>query len=405
MTTTLLHRRKFLAGATAFGTASLAGLRAADDDSKTKLTVGVIGHTGRGNYGHGIDTVWLKMPETRIVAVADADDKGRAKALEHLDLENDSAGFADYRKMLTELKPDLVAIGPRFVDEHHDMVIAAAEAGAKGIYIEKPFCRDLAEADAIVAACEENGTRLAIAHRNRYHPVLPVIAQLVKDGAIGRWLEIRARGKEDQRGGGLDLWVLGSHLLNLCHYFAGNPLACSATMMQDGRPVTKADVVDGAEGVGPLAGNELHARFEMESGIPVFFESIQNAGTREAGFGIQLVGTEGIIDLRADAEPLAHFLPGNINRPTAEPRAWVPITSAGIGKPEPIADIRERVGGHVGPARDLIAAITENRDPLCSAKDGRVIVEMISAVFESHRQGGGRVVMPLKERTHPFASW
>ncbi len=401
----LLNRRHFIAGATAFGAASLTGLRAADKGDPGKpLTVGVIGHTGHGNYGHGLDTVWLKVPETRIVAVADADDKGRAKALDTLGVPAGS-GFADYRKMLTEVKPDLVAVGPRHVHEHRDMAVAAAEAGARGIYIEKPFCRDLAEADAIVAACEKHGTRLAIAHRNRYHPVLPVITKLVEDGAIGRWLEIRARGKEDQRGGGLDLWVLGSHLLNLCHYFAGNPLACSATMMQDGRPVTRDEVVDGAEGVGPLAGNEVHARYEMESGVPVFFDSIQKAGTREAGFGIQLVGTEGIIDLRIDIEPLAHFLPGNINEPSAEPRAWVPITSAGIGKPEPIADIRERVGGHVGAVRDLIAAIREDREPLCSAKDGRVIVEMISAVFESHRLGGARVTLPLEERTHPFTRW
>ncbi len=44
------------------------------------LTVGVIGHTGQGNYGHGEDTVWLRIPQTRIIAVADADPKGLADA-------------------------------------------------------------------------------------------------------------------------------------------------------------------------------------------------------------------------------------------------------------------------------------------------------------------------------------
>ena len=34
--------------------------------------MGVIGHTGRGNYGHGLDTVWQKLPDTEIEAVADA---------------------------------------------------------------------------------------------------------------------------------------------------------------------------------------------------------------------------------------------------------------------------------------------------------------------------------------------
>ena len=33
-----------------------------------------------------------------------------------------------------------------------------------------------------------------------------------------------------------------------------------------------AAVENGAEGIGPLAGNEIHARFETEKGIPVFFD-------------------------------------------------------------------------------------------------------------------------------------
>ena len=27
--------------------------------------VGVIGSTGRGNYGHGLDTVWRELPKTK----------------------------------------------------------------------------------------------------------------------------------------------------------------------------------------------------------------------------------------------------------------------------------------------------------------------------------------------------
>jgi predicted dehydrogenase len=233
------------------------------------------------------------------------------------------------------------------------MIVAAAEAGARGIYCEKPFCRTPAEADEIVAACEQSGTKLALAHRNRYHPALPQVLAAVKGGAIGQLLEIRGRGKEDARGGGLDLWVLGSHVLDLTRYFAGNAVACSATMFDGTRPVTPADVVAGAEGVGPLAGNRLHARYEMESGIPAYFDSICDAGVGEVNFGLQLIGNQGIIDLRVDLEPLAHYVVGNPFLP-AESRRWVPITSAGIDQPERIADIRHQVADHVLPARDLI---------------------------------------------------
>ncbi len=57
---------------------------------------------------------------------------------------------------------------------------------------------------------------------------------------------------------------------------------------------------------------------------------------------------------------------------------------------------------HALGGRDLIAAIRENRPPLCSAHDGRIIVEMISADFESQRLGGQRVTFPLKTRANPL---
>jgi predicted dehydrogenase len=196
--------------------------------------------------------------------------------------------------------------------------------------------------------------------------------------------------------------VLGCHLFNLIHFFGGRPLAGSAVVLQDGRPVTKADVKEGDEGIGPLAGNEVHARFEMECGVPAFFDSVQNAGVRTTGFGVQIVGTEGVIDLRIDVEPVAQIFKGSPFRPTSEAHAWVPITSAGIGQPEPIASIRTDVAGHQLPARDLITSIKEDRQPLCGVEDARMTVEMISAVFESHRHNGQRVTIPLKTRQNPL---
>lgn len=390
-----MNRRHFLSTTVAASLAAPAFAANAD----ARLRVAVIGHTGRGSYGHGLDTMWLKVPEVEVVAVADADAKGLAAELPKLKLEK---GFADYREMLTQTKPDIVAIGPRHVDQHHDMVLAAVAAGARGIYMEKPFCRTPAEADAMVSACDAKKVKLSVAHRNRFHPVLPVVKQLIKDGLIGQVLEIRCRGKEDPRGGTLDLWVLGSHDLNLACYFAGKPLACSGTILQQGKPVTKADVQEGAEGIGPLAGNEVHARFEMESGIPVFFDSVQNAGLKDAGFGIQIIGAKGIIDFRIDTEPLAQVLLGSPFKPVNEPRAWQNISTAGVGKPEPIEGLGAQVGGHLTAAYDLLAAIREDRQPLCSAVEARTTVEMICAVLESHRLNGQRVTLPLEMRDNPL---
>jgi len=392
-----MTRRDFTASALA---ATLAFQLRADEPVK-KLRVAVIGHTGRGDYGHGVDTMWASVPGTEIVAVADADAKGLAAAQKRLKVER---GFEDYKKMLTEVKPDLVAIGMRHLDQHRNAIIAACQADARGIYMEKPFCRTLGEADEIIAACEKHSVKLALAHRNRYHPVLLTISTLVKESAIGQLLEIRARGKEDHRGGAEDMWVLGAHLFNLAAYFAGKPLTCSATVLQAGKPVTKADVKEGPEGIGPMAGNEIHARFDMESGIPLFFDSKQNAGTKDAGFGLQLIGTKGVIDLRIDLEPLAQILEGSPFKPTQPPRAWQPVSSVGIGKPEPQPGTAKHVMGHIAGALDLMAAITENRQPLCSAADGRTAIGMITAVFESHRLNGQRVAFPLQTKENPLSA-
>ena len=362
--------------------------------------VGVIGHTGRGGYGHELDTVWLEVPGVEIVGVADANATGLAEAMQRLHIKS---GFADYHKMVTATKPDIVAVCPRQPDQHCDMILAAIEAGARGIYVEKPFCRTAAEADEIVMACENRGAKLAVAHRNRYHPTLQAIDQLIADGGIGKVLEIRGRGKGDRRGGGEDLWVLGSHVMNLLCYFGGKPASCSAVLTQDGRPVTKADVQEGNETLGPLAGNEVHARYQMGRGMVAYFDSIANDGTQNAGFGLQIIGNQGIVDIQCDRHPLAHLMPDNPFKPTSKPRRWIPISSAGPGIPEPRDDLVEMITHHGGPARDLLEAIRDARQPLCSVYEGAKTVEMISAVFASHQLGGQAVPFPLEERSNALA--
>lgn len=391
-----MNRRDFIATAAAAGAAAPLNLHA----EEKRLRVAIIGHTGRGNFGHGLDTVWLKVPTTEIVAAADPNDAGLAKELKKLKLER---GYSDYRRMLREVKPDIVAVCPRHADQHRDMSVAAAEAGAKGIYIEKPFCPTPDVADAITAACEKHRTKLAIAHRNRYNPTLQTIDQMIADDEIGRLLEIRGRGKGDRRGGVEDLWVLGSHVLNLMQYFGGDPLSCSGTLYQDGKRATKADVREGGEGLGLMAGNELHARYEFSRGIIGTFDSIANDGTRNAGFGLQLIGSKGIINLQCDRTPLAHLVPGNPFQPTKEPRPWIPITTAGPGKPETNAVDLQETMNHVRAANDLVAAIRKDRAPLCDISQATWTVEMICAVLESHRRNGHAVPLPLTERHNALA--
>lgn len=397
----LLNRRQFIATAgSALAAAALTSPLALTAAADRTWRVAVIGHTRRGDYGHGLDVMWQRIPRTEIVSVADADATGLAAARQRL---GGVKGFGDYGRMLAETKPDIVAIAPRHVDQHHAMCLASIAAGARAIYLEKPFCRSPREADEIVAAGKEKSVKIAVAHRNRYHPVLPVIKQLLAAGEIGTLLEIRTRGKEDARGGAQDLWVLGSHLFNLAVCFTGPPTACAAMLYQDGRPCTRDDIRQGDEGIGPIAGNRTHARFEMADGTPLFFDSIQNRGDKAAGFGLQFIGTAGIIDFRVDQQAFAHIRRGNPHSPAAAAQPWQPITSAGIDRPETIPDLASRIASHQAAGENLIEAIEQDRVPFCNATDGRTTIEMICAIFESHRLAGARVSMPLQTREHPLS--
>jgi predicted dehydrogenase len=356
--------------------------------------IGVIGHTGQGNYGHGIDTVWLQMAECEIVAVADADEKGRADAANRLKVDST---FADYREMLDKTKPDIVAICPRWPNQHLQMVLAAAERGMH-IYMEKPFCRTLEEADQIVTACQKHKIKLAIAHQTRYSPRLGVVRELIEDGKIGEILEIRGRGKEDARGGGEDLWVLGSHVLNLMNYFAGEPQWCFAQIEEAGKPVGKAQVKQGNEGLGPLAGDMVRAMYGFNDGITGYFNSVRNAAGGR--FGIQIFGSKGVIELLTGFLPEAHLLEDPNWSPGRSGQQWLTISSAGLGEPEPSADAGLH-GGNLLACFDLLDSIRQDRQPECNCFEGRMTVEMIAAVFESHRLQRP-VDIPLTTRVNPL---
>lgn len=372
-------------------------------ESKSQRRVAVIGHTGRGNYGHGLDTVWQEISATEIVGVADADASGRKKVLAKLKL-NEQAGFADYRTMLAETQPEFVIVAPRHPDQHREMILAAITAGVRGIYVEKPFLRSPDEADEVLAAADQSGAKIAVAHRNRYHPALQVIERFVADGKLGKLLEMRGRGLGDRRGGSEDLWVLGTHVMNLIHFFGGEPLTCSAMILKDGKHVTGGDIAPGAEGLGPLAGDAVHARYQMSGGVMATYDSLANAETKGEGFGLRLIGSKGIISIQIDRDPVAHFLPGNPFQPDTGPQAWQPITTAGVGKQETDPEGVEEVHHHITALRDLISSVDEpDRQPLCSGRDAALTVEMVCAVFESHRQKGRAVTLPLQQRANALA--
>ncbi|MGB0548533.1 MAG: Gfo/Idh/MocA family protein [Limisphaerales bacterium] len=361
--------------------------------------VGVIGSTGRGNYGHGLDTVWREFPKTKVVAVVDDNRDGLAKAVKRL---GNPKGYADYRQMLEKEKLDFVSICPRWLDQHRDMMVTAAESGVRGIYQEKPLCQTLRQADEMIAACDKNNVKVAVAHQTRYSPVLSHIEQLLGDGKIGRVLEYQMHGKEDRRGGGEDLWVLGTHIFDLTQHLAGTPLWVQGYARQDGELVTQKHVKPGAEGIGLLAGDSVGGTYALPNEAFAHFRSVKNGAGQPNRFGLTIFGSAGVIKMTFGYLPTAALLPDGSWAPGRTGKKWIPITSNGLGQAETLKDGGLHAG-NVLAVRDLIDAVEEDRDPEASIHDALTAMEMIVGLFESHRQGGARVPFPLAKRDNPLA--
>ena len=371
---------------------------------KGSYRVGVIGHTGRGNYGHGLDLAFAGLPRVQIVAVADADEEGRAKAVARTGA---ASGYADYREMLARERPDAVAIGPRQPDQRVDMFLAAVEHGARAIFTEKPFGRDLEEADTILGACDARGVKVTVAHQNRAFPGPRLARRLMEEGKIGRLRALKAYGKQDRRGGGQDLMVLGTHMLDLMRSFAGDARWCHARVADGGRDATADSVRPAEEEAGFIAGDDIVASFGFDDGIIGSYESAQaDDGGKGNYFRMDLCGTGGIVTVWSSTTMPVYFYP----RPFALPDQagdWEVLEPEPYPPPEGAVMPAGANAMHAANqvlAAGVLAAVEEDRQPLSSGHDARAALEMIMAVYESHIRGN-RVTLPLAERSHPLSRW
>src|SRR5262245_7879056 len=64
--------------------------------------------------------------------------------------------YPDHHRLLERERPDLLVVTTQ-APQHAEIVIDAARAGVKGIVCEKPIAMTLADADAMIAACDAAG--------------------------------------------------------------------------------------------------------------------------------------------------------------------------------------------------------------------------------------------------------
>jgi predicted dehydrogenase len=380
----------------------------AQDPKKKKVRppyrVAVIGSTGRGNYGHGLDSAFQDVQRAEIVAVADPHESGRQKVASRLKVPR---AYADYRKMLNVEKPDIVCVCPGWVNERVEMVTAVAEAGAH-IYCEKPFTSTLEAAHEMYRVCRKAGIKLAMAHQwAAMAPVRKIIHE-IREGKYGKLLRVYIRPKDDSRGGGHELILHGTHHFDLLFAMAGQPRWVFGHLQVDGRDVTKADRNENIKFLGPIAGDSVSAMIGFEHGTRAFFDSTAGlADKAERGFdnlfGVTIECAKRRIQLRAPGDAYLYGAPtvlADIDKLKWE-KVWIDGWHFSPDRsPRSIRPKWLHIGNKI-LANDLIDAIQQDREPISGIERAMLITEVVQGVYASHL-AGRRVNIPLKKRIHPL---
>ena len=359
--------------------------------SQKHYRAGAIGHTGAGNYGHGLHLAYRYLENVEFIAVSDPDHMGREKAVAET---NALRSYADYREMLEREDLDIVSVCPRWVTNHVEMVLACLEADCH-VYCEKPMTATLADGDLIVETTAQKGLKVAVSHQGVYFPSTHALKQLLRDGKIGQVESIRAHGKQDGRGGGEDMITLGTHTFNMMRFLVGDVDWMTAHVTEAGKEVGLDHVRPPTEPVGPIAGDCIESYFAFKSGVTGFYDSRKDRFGRG---GMEIYGRQGIIALNIGRSHQVAICPYPCWRIGDLSQQWEIIE---ICDSPPTSENSLDYGNRLA-IMDLIEAIEQNRKPLSSASDAVAALEMIVGAYQAQLTKA-RVSFPMKNRQHPLS--
>lgn len=361
---------------------------------------------------HGLHVACNGLPHVEVVGFFDsrADDLATVMAV-----TGAKRHYREYVKMLDVEKPDIVVLCSRHPNDHFPQIAAAAERSIH-IFCEKPLTASLQEADAMVRLVEETNVKLCMAHPARYDAGFLQMKQMIANGVIGRPLTAYGRGKSDHRGGGEDLMVLGTHILDLQTFFFCEPESAWGEVMVEGRPVRTGELVRTIEPIGPAAGDEIFAVFHFSNGVRGLFESrrgLADPSLQRTQMGLAVVGTEGTLSLRFsdsyDASlhlsrlPVPTDVEANFEEVSVVDNRVIPgaspLDDSLRGVHTPWASLFLNSNRHA--IWDLMRSIAEDRQPVSNMYNARLALEMIYAVYASHLTGHV-MRFPLADRTHPL---
>ncbi len=300
------------------------------------------------------------------------------------------AHFKDYRSMIEASDLDAIAIATPN-DLHYDITLAAADAGLH-ILCEKPLTMSLEEADAMIAACERAGVVFLYAENLLFAPMYNGVRDAARRGVAGTPFLVKQAQCHGgpyspwfwdvERAGGGVLLDMGCHSIHaICWVMGDWPEAVTAHL---GR-YSHADKTLGEDHSTVLlhfSGNRL--------GIA------ENSWAMPGGNDyLEVYGPEGRLTANLERGPAmtAYRDPAREGATPAK-SGWLHYPYAGaweFGFPQ---ELQHFV--------DVIEGKAELRS---SIADGRRVLEIIFAAYESARTGA-RVALPFaSDREKPVDHW
>src|SRR3954452_2620160 len=182
-----MFRREFLktgiTGAAAFATLQSRVFAAASEKQPRVALIGC------GWYGKTDLLHLIQVAPVDVVALCDVDSQMLEAAADLVSQRQASKKkpktFADYRKLLSSEKPEIVLIGTP--DHWHCLpMVAACEAGAD-VYQQKPISYDVVEGQAMVAAARKYDRMVQVGLQRRSTPhLLEARDRFIRSGALGK---------------------------------------------------------------------------------------------------------------------------------------------------------------------------------------------------------------------------
>jgi len=310
-------RRAFVAGAAALAATGLAPgsgapLQAEVAGERKPLHAGPLRVAQIGMQGHfgDIMTGIPKLNDCQLVAVARSTPDEQVESLSRFPAWHDDVKvFDDYRKMLDEVKPDLVTV---FCPYAHNGQ-ANIEAVRRGCHVlsEKPIASELAELQTLRRERDRAGVRVSAVLPMRLNPAFTAAHLAVKEGRIGEPLLISAQKsyrwgssrpwyfkKREDYGGSIP-WV-AIHAIDFIRFVSGLDYA-DVTARQAVK--VRADYPD-CEDCGALL-------FTMSNGgqATLTFDYLRPAKAASHGDDrIRVAGSQGIVEVRLNATPFCELV-------------------------------------------------------------------------------------------------